>query len=68
MHRTESIDYGVVISGKTALVLNKAETLLKPGDIVVQRGANQAWANRSGEPCRMLFVLVDGRFEPAIKN
>ena len=43
------------------LVLDKAETVLKRGDVVIQRGANHAWANRSGKPCRMLFVLVDGK-------
>jgi hypothetical protein len=40
--------------------------LLKTGSVVVQRGTNHAWANRSGKPCRMLFVLVDGQYAPAI--
>ena len=62
MHRTESVDYGVVIDGEMTLVLDKGEVLLRPGSVVVQRGTNHAWANRSGKPCRMLFVLVDGRF------
>jgi mannose-6-phosphate isomerase-like protein (cupin superfamily) len=66
MHRTESVDYGVVIEGEMTLVLDDAEVLLKPGSVVVQRGTNHAWANRSGKPCRMLFVLVDGRYDPAI--
>jgi mannose-6-phosphate isomerase-like protein (cupin superfamily) len=66
MHRTESIDYGVVIEGEMTLVLDESEVLLKPGSVVVQRGTNHAWANRSGRPCRMLFVLVDGRYEPGI--
>ncbi|HTR13380.1 MAG TPA: cupin domain-containing protein [Roseiarcus sp.] len=66
MHRTESIDYGVVISGEMTLVLDRGETLLREGDVVIQRGTNHAWANRSGRPCRMLFILVDGRFEPGI--
>lgn len=66
MHRTESVDYGVVIEGELTLVLDDSEVLLKPGSVVVQRGTNHAWANRSGKPCRMLFVLVDGRYEPAI--
>lgn len=66
MHRTESIDYGVVIDGEMTLVLDDSEVLLKPGSVVVQRGTNHAWANRSGKPCRMLFVLVDGRYDPAI--
>jgi mannose-6-phosphate isomerase-like protein (cupin superfamily) len=66
MHRTESVDYGVVIDGEMTLVLDDSEVLLKPGSVVVQRGTNHAWANRSGKPCRMLFVLVDGRYEPGI--
>ncbi len=65
MHRTESVDYGVVIEGELTLVLDDSEVLLKPGSVVVQRGTNHAWANRSGQPCRMLFVLVDGQYEPA---
>lgn len=66
MHRTESVDYGIVIEGEVTLVLDDSEVQLKPGSVVVQRGTNHAWANRSGKPCRMLFVLVDGAFEPAI--
>ncbi len=66
MHRTESVDYGIVIDGEMTLVLDDSEVLLKPGSVVVQRGTNHAWANRSGRPCRMLFVLVDGAYEPSI--
>jgi mannose-6-phosphate isomerase-like protein (cupin superfamily) len=67
MHRTESVDYGVVIEGELTLVLDDSEVALKPGDVVVQRGTNHAWANRSGKPCRMLFILVDGRYEDSIR-
>lgn len=66
MHRTESVDYGIVIEGELTLVLDDSEVLLRRGSVVVQRGTNHAWANRSGKPCRMLFVLVDGTYEPAI--
>lgn len=66
MHRTESIDYGVVIEGEMTLVLDDSEVRLEPGSVVVQRGTNHAWANRSGKPCRMLFVLVDGAYDPAL--
>lgn len=66
MHRTESIDYGVVIEGEMTLVLDDGEVALKPGSVVIQRGTNHAWANRSGLPCRMLFVLIDGSYDPAI--
>ncbi|MDD0838887.1 cupin domain-containing protein [Curvibacter sp. HBC61] len=66
MHRTESVDYGVVIEGEMTLVLDDSEVVLRPGSVVVQRGTNHAWANRSGRLCRMLFVLVDGRYDPVI--
>ncbi len=66
MHRTQSIDYGIVMEGEMTLVLDIAETVLKRGDVVIQRGTNHAWANRSGKPCRMLFVLIDGKFEPGV--
>jgi mannose-6-phosphate isomerase-like protein (cupin superfamily) len=67
MHRTETVDYGIVISGEITLVLDKGEASLKAGDVVIQRGTNHAWANRSGEPCRMLFMLVDGQFSDEVK-
>ena len=54
------------IDGEMTLVLDDSEVLLKPGSVVVQRGTNHAWANRSGRPCRMLFVLVDGQYDPEI--
>ncbi|WP_068167510.1 cupin domain-containing protein [Hydrogenophaga taeniospiralis] len=66
MHRTESVDYGIVIEGELTLVLDDSEVQLKPGSVVVQRGSNHAWANRSGQPCRVLFVLVDGAYEPSL--
>ena len=66
MHRTETVDYGVLIEGEITLVLDDGEVNLTPGSVVVQRGTNHAWANRSGRPCRMLFVLVDGKYEPEI--
>lgn len=66
MHRTESVDYGVVLHGECTLVLDRGEVVLRPGHVVVQRGTNHAWANRSGAVCRMLFVLVDGEYGPGI--
>ena len=68
MHRTESVDYGIVIEGEITLVLDDSEVLLKPGSVVIQRGTNHAWANRSGKPCRMLFVLVDGQYESSVSQ
>lgn len=62
MHRTETVDYGIVLDGEMTLVLDKGEVALKPGSVVVQRGTNHAWANRSGKPCRMAFILIDGAY------
>jgi quercetin dioxygenase-like cupin family protein len=61
MHRTESVDVGVVLEGETWLLLDDgSETRVGVGDAVVQRGTNHAWANRSGEPVKMVFVMIDG--------
>lgn len=64
VHRTQSVDYGIVLSGEVVLVLDDSETLLRPGDVVVQRGTNHRWENRSAETVRMAFILVDGAFAP----
>src|SRR5262245_15302522 len=66
MHRSEEIDYGIVIEGEMTLVLDDSEVQLKPGSVVIQRGTNHAWANRSSKPCRMVFVQIDGQYEPSI--
>jgi len=63
MHRTKTVDYGIVLSGEIYLVVDDGETLLKPGDVVVQLGTNHAWSNRSDKPCRMAFILIDGQWE-----
>jgi quercetin dioxygenase-like cupin family protein len=61
MHRTETVDVGVVLEGETWLLLDDgSETRVRAGDAVVQRGTNHAWANRSDRPVRMVFVLIDG--------
>lgn len=62
MHRTETVDYAIVLSGEMTLVVDRGETVLHAGDVVIQRGTNHAWANRSDKVCRMAFVLIDGRF------
>jgi hypothetical protein len=62
MHRTETLDYGIVVEGEVVMILDSGERTLRPGDVVVQRGTNHAWANRSGRMSRMVFVLLDGRY------
>lgn len=66
MHKTQTVDYGIVLEGEMTLVLDTEETIIKAGDIVIQSGTNHAWANRSGKICRMAFVLIDGQFADAI--
>jgi mannose-6-phosphate isomerase-like protein (cupin superfamily) len=68
MHHTETVDYGIVIEGEIVLVLDDSEAALKPGGVVIQRGTNHTWANRTDRPCRMLFVLVDGQYDPELQS
>jgi len=67
MHRTETLDFGILLDGSLTLILDDSEVLLKPGDIVVQRGTNHAWSNRGDKPCRIAFVLLDGCYSPEVK-
>jgi quercetin dioxygenase-like cupin family protein len=68
MHRTETVDVGVVLEGETWLLLDDgSETRVRAGDAVVQRGTNHAWANRSDRPVRMVFVLIDGRITEELR-
>jgi hypothetical protein len=62
MHRTRTIDYVVVIEGEVVLLLDDSETVLAKGDVVVQRGTNHAWENRSDSVARMAFFHLDARF------
>jgi mannose-6-phosphate isomerase-like protein (cupin superfamily) len=62
MHRTRTLDYVVVIEGEVVLVLDDTEVTLKKSDVVVQRGTNHAWENRSDQPARMAFFHIDAAF------
>ena len=66
MHRTESIDYGIVLEGQIVLLLDDSEVVLEQGDMVVQRGTIHAWTNRTDRITRMLFVLTDGTFDAGL--
>ncbi len=63
-HRTESIDYAIVLSGEIDMELDDTEIHLQAGDVLVQRGTVHNWVNRGSEPCVIAVVLVDA--EPAI--
>lgn len=59
MHRTDTVDYAVVIEGEIDMLLDDSEVHMKAGDTVVQRGTNHAWSNRGDKVCRIAFILVD---------
>lgn len=63
MHKTETIDYAIVLSGECYMVLDDSEVVVTAGDVIIQRGTNHAWSNRSDRPCRIVFVLIDGTRE-----
>lgn len=58
-HKTQSLDYAFVLEGEIWALMDKDETLMRAGDVLIQRATNHSWANRSGQPCRMAFVLLD---------
>lgn len=57
-HRTDTIDYGIVLAGELWMQLDEEEVHLKPGDVVIQRGTIHNWENRGTEPCIMAFILI----------
>ena len=59
MHKTNSIDYLIVLSGEMIMEMEEGSTLIKQGDCIVQRGTNHAWVNRSDKPCLLAAVLID---------
>ena len=58
-HATDTVDYAICLEGEVWAVLDEDETLMRPGDVLIQRGTYHAWSNRSDRVCRMLFVLLD---------
>ena len=64
MHKTDTVDYCVVLSGEIWAMLDEGEVLLRAGDCLVQRGTNHAWSNRSEEPCVIAFVLIAAKPAP----
>ncbi|MET4580496.1 cupin domain-containing protein [Ottowia thiooxydans] len=59
MHQTNTIDYAIVLEGEVLAIMEEGETLMKAGDVLIQRGTSHAWANRSGKPVKVAFILVD---------
>ena len=65
-HRTRSIDYAIVLEGEIWSVMDEGETLLRTGDILVQRGTNHAWINRGASTCRLGMVFIDAEEPPEL--
>lgn len=60
-HRTDSIDYAVVLSGEIDMELDDSVVHLKAGDVLVQRGTIHNWVNRGTQPCVIAFTLIDAK-------
>jgi quercetin dioxygenase-like cupin family protein len=58
-HKTDTIDYAICLEGEIWAVLDEDETLMRPGDVLIQRGTYHAWSNRSDKMARMAFILLD---------
>jgi quercetin dioxygenase-like cupin family protein len=60
MHRTNSIDYGIVLEGEIELELEDgAKKTIRQGGVVVQRGTNHRWRNNAEQVCRIAFILIE---------
>jgi mannose-6-phosphate isomerase-like protein (cupin superfamily) len=65
-HRTDSIDYAVVISGEIDMEMDDTVVHLKAGDVLVQRGTIHNWVNRGPVPCVIAFVLISAEGDTAV--
>ena len=61
MHKTETIDYIILLKGDVTLILDQEEVDIKPFDVVVQRGTNHAWVNNGSDPALLIAVLIDSK-------
>ncbi len=61
MHTTATVDYLIVLKGEIVAILDKGETLLKAGDVMIQRGTNHSWSVRGNEPCILAAILIDAK-------
>jgi hypothetical protein len=60
-HKTNTIDYAIVLDGEIYALMDEGEKLMKTGDVLIQRGTSHAWSNRSDRPCRVAFILIDAK-------
>ena len=66
-HPVQQEDF-TVLQGEITMLLDDQDVLLRAGDVVIQRGTNHAWSNRSDKPALMLYVLIDGEFDAELKQ
>jgi hypothetical protein len=57
-HKTHSLDYAICLDGEIYAMMDVGETLMRAGDVLIQRATNHSWSNRSEKPCRMAFILL----------
>lgn len=60
-HKTDTVDYAIVLEGEIWALMDVGETLMKAGDVLIQRGTNHAWSNRSEKPARVAFILISAQ-------
>jgi hypothetical protein len=58
-HKTNTVDYAIVLEGEVWAMLDEGETLMRAGDVLIQRGTSHSWSNRSNQNCRIAFILLD---------
>lgn len=65
MHTTDTVDYAIVLEGEIVAIMEEGETVMRQGDVLIQRGTAHAWANRSGKPVKVAFILIDASAPPS---
>lgn len=68
MHRNETVDYNIILQGEIFAVTDTEETLLKAGDVLIQRGTAHTWHNRSGKPCVFASIMISAEPNPQFAN
>jgi quercetin dioxygenase-like cupin family protein len=61
MHKTATIDYLIVLKGEIHAILDTGETLLKEGDVFIQRGTVHSWSVRGTKPCIIAAILINAK-------
>jgi quercetin dioxygenase-like cupin family protein len=66
MHRTDTLDYIVLLQGEVTALLDIGEVTMRPFDVLIQRGTNHGWVNHGSEPALLVAVLIDAELLPAL--